>query len=325
MLMSFQQDPANEALGRGVIACIHFPEVKKEAKAGTGFSSIAFSLDGKTLAAGCSDKTVRIWEARSGKPVSQFEGHEGEVTALAFLSDGTLASGSSDGTVRTWDVAAGKSARVLATKAGVLSLTSASRGTTFAAGCSDHSITAWEVSTGRVLFSHKKSSGAVRSIASSPDGKLLVSIEGDMFFLRLWDTLTGKEMRDLQWDNPAAMLNSVAWSPDGKKVAAGVYGSLRLWDVETGKKGLECFAEPKGEPAYTNESIVFSPDGSLLATASGSTGARLWDATTGRHLLALKGPSRDMTSVAFSSDRKLFSASDGKTITVWDLATVLKK
>jgi len=76
-----------EAMSPGAVACV------------------AFSPDGKTLAAGLTDRTVRLWEVATGKERRRFQGHGNQVLSVAFSPDGKrLASGSQDTTVLVWDV-----------------------------------------------------------------------------------------------------------------------------------------------------------------------------------------------------------------------------
>ena len=74
---------------------------------------MAFSPDGKRIAAGNSDGTVRVWDAATGRPVGQpMTGHTGSVNSVAFSLDGKLiASGSSDQTVRLWNAASRPTSR----------------------------------------------------------------------------------------------------------------------------------------------------------------------------------------------------------------------
>src|ERR1700722_15137209 len=77
-------------------------------------SSVAFAPDGKTLATGCWDGTVRLWETATGKELTVLRGHADWVMGVAFSRDGkTLVSASMDKTIRLWDVASGKEQAVL--------------------------------------------------------------------------------------------------------------------------------------------------------------------------------------------------------------------
>jgi len=71
--------------------------------------SLAFAPDGGALVAGCADRTVRLWDAATAKPLPSLVGHVGAVNGLAFSADGSLlaTSDSSDGTVRVWSPHAG--------------------------------------------------------------------------------------------------------------------------------------------------------------------------------------------------------------------------
>ena len=71
---------------------------------------MAFSPDGKRIASGSGDNTVRVWDAATGQPVGQpLTGHTDAVFSVAFSPDGTrIASGGDDNTVRVWDAATGQ-------------------------------------------------------------------------------------------------------------------------------------------------------------------------------------------------------------------------
>jgi len=144
---------------------------------------------------------------------------------------------------------------------------------------------------------------AVLDVAFSPDGKTIVSASADLT-ARIWDAETGKELKKLEghldlqvlknvpsWlKNQKSAVNSVAFSPDGKKIATGgTDGILIIWDAESGKILQKIAGQPKnGTPRWVHDlpivrSVVWSPDGSTIATAS-ETVAHLWDADTGKGL-----------------------------------------
>ncbi|HEU0173509.1 MAG TPA: protein kinase [Blastocatellia bacterium] len=113
-------------------------------------------------------------------------------------------------------------------------------------------------------------------------------------------------------------VTSVAFSPDGKKLATGSWdGAAKLWDVGAGRE----LATLKGHRTYVF-SVAFSPDGKRLATGSWDHTAKLWDAVTGRELATLKGHGDGVWSVAFSPDgKRLATGSRDRTVKLWDAMT----
>ena len=180
----------------------------------------------------------------------------------------------------------------------------------------------------------KGQSEAVFRVAFSPDSRTLASagfIEREAGRLitkgtiRLWDVGTGALLKTLEGNTDVVL--SVAFSPDGRTLASGGFfgmedarmleGSIRLWDVSTGRllKTLE------GHEWGVN-SVAFSPNGQTLASGSLDETIRMWDTLTGRHKLTIEGHTEAVLRVAFSPDgQTLASGSEDNTIRFWVVTT----
>ena len=106
---------------------------------------MSFSSDGKTLASGSRDNTIKLWNVETGKEIRTLSGHNEGVTSVSFSSDGkTLASGSEDKTIKLWNVETGKEIRSLSGhNSSVLSVSFSSDGKTLASGSDDKTIKLW--------------------------------------------------------------------------------------------------------------------------------------------------------------------------------------
>jgi WD40 repeat protein len=174
----------------------------------------------------------------------------------------------------------------------------------------------WDVATQRRLLKLDDHSGAINSVALSPDGRLLAAGGADGS-IRLWDAGTGQPIDLLEGRQDQVW--SVAFSPDGKWLASG--GGDRkviLWDVVS-----RTLARTLTGHASSVNSVAFSPDGQLLASADGASTILLWDLTTLQRIGdPLIGHSSSIWSVAFSPDsRLLVSAGFDKSLVLWDVAT----
>jgi len=158
--------------------------------------SVSFSPDGKTLASGSVDNTIKLWDVSIGKLLNTLSGGN-YIFSVSFSPDGkTLASGSFDNTIKLWDVSTG---RLLKTLSGhsdsVRSVSFSPDGETLASGSFDNTIKLWDVSTGKLLNTLSGHRNSVFSVSFSPDGKTLASGSLDKTII-LWDLDLDRLVRD---------------------------------------------------------------------------------------------------------------------------------
>jgi WD40 repeat protein/serine/threonine protein kinase len=278
--------------------------------------SVVFSPDGKRLASGSQDGTVRIWDGAIGSQTAVLKGHRDEVFEVAFSPDGTrLASASGDGLAKVWDVASGSTVLTLQGHTErVWGVAFSPDGKQLATASHDRTVRLWDVSSGkqtRVLQGH---GDLVMTVAFSPDGKWLASAGKDKM-VRIWDAASGRETLTLPGHTDE--IYSVAFSPDGQQLASASWDrTIKLWNASSGREIRAL--EGHRERVF---SVAFSPDGKRLASASFDRTVKIWNAASGEEILTLKGHTYWVSSVAFSPNgRRLASASADETVKIWDAA-----
>jgi WD40 repeat protein len=278
--------------------------------------SVAFSPDGRTLASGSEDNTVKLWDARTGQELTTLKGHQDIVKSVAFSPDGrTLASGSRDDTVKLWDAKTGQELTTLELKGADFTCVAFSPDGRTLAGVNYYGVKLWDMKTGKELRSLKVYEKSVTSVAFSPDGRTLAGSSGNT--VELWDVKTWQHLTTLkEYQN---IIRSVAFSPDGRTLAGGsLDGTVKLWNAETGK---EIGTQILHGNAVT--SVAFSPNGRTLASGGRDNTVKLWDAKTGRELATLKGHRYFVSSVAFSPDgQTVASGSWDNTVKLWDVKSM---
>lgn len=239
----------------------------------SGVTSVRQTTDGKTILSIDRGKKLRFWSATDGQLLATLDGLSGPLSRVITVD--------------------GKDRVAAATSAGTVAII--------------------DPAARRILSETKTSGGSVRSLAISPDGKLVAGGNNDDL-LHIWQTADGSLLQTI----PAheGWVSAVAFLPDSQRLVSGGQDfRARLWEARTGKQLHE----------YTRHaewiwSLDVSPDGKWLATGSWDSTIGLWDLETGRLAHRLQGHHRRLWSVSFSPDSQLLaSGGDGNRLHLWQI------
>jgi hypothetical protein len=286
--------------------------------------SLAFSPDGKILAAGNSDGEVQLWDVASGKLRVALPGHRpakaavgAEVRQVAFSPNGKLlASAGWDKTVRLWDPESHRELATLPQDGFANGVAFTPDGKTLAVAVSDQTVALWDVDSRqrrKVLRGHK---GDVMAVAIAPDGGTLASGSEDDTVI-LWDLAKGTERAVLRGHGDGVWV--VTFTRDSKFLASGSQDqTARIWDVARGQE----IKTLRGHKGFIS-AVAFAPGGKTLVTASMDKTVKLWDVAAGKEFMNYQA-SKEVDSVAVSPDGKTLAVGIlDDTIRLWSVeATV---
>jgi WD40 repeat protein len=295
-------------------------------------NSAAFDPGGTRIVTASNDKTVRLWDSATGRPQAVLRGHDQQVEFVAFSPDGMrLVSSAADRTVRIWETDPSDGPITVLEHgprldAGVDGLVFDPRGARLATACRDGTVRQWDATSGELVMELGQQEDHAFAVAFSSDGSLLASDFGRT--IRLWDAATGGVVatlsgRDWWVDSmPFSPVRSIAFSPEGTRVAAGtVYkkedATVFLWDVAS----TTLLHALHGHENLVH-SVEFSPDGSTLASGSWDGTIRLWDADSGTARKTIRAHAGRVSRIAFHPDgTRIASAGSDASARLWDASS----
>ena len=242
-----------------------------------GMLGVAFSPDQRYLATSSTDGAVTVWDAQTGQPRWAVVGDSDGAMGVAFSPDGAWVASAGPRVVSVWEARTGE--RVFTLKGHtdwVNDLAFSAAGTQLVTASSDGTIRVWNVRPeGRPeLFTITG-----RALAYHPSGDHLATAWQGL--ISLWDTVTGQVMLSLQAPDYAGEFGSLAFSPDGTRLAAGAAnGAVYVWE-ESGQF-LYALRDPREvESSAAVLKVAFSPDSRQLAVVKGQAEILMWDVRTG--------------------------------------------
>ena len=280
--------------------------------------SMAISKDGKTLATGNDDGTVKLWDIAAERVNWTLNAHKAPVWTLALSPNGDyLATGSDDGQAKIWDLKTQKELHALANTGGVRAVAFDQDGKKLLTGDRNGTVKIWDVQSGEEIGKEIKAhAGLVVAVAFAPDGKTMASASGDKT-IKVWDAASGKEKLTLQGHESGVY--GIAFAPTGRYLVTGGWDrTVRLWDLDSGSQ----IAKLEG---HTQDvwSVAFNPEGTLFASTGEDQMVRIWDVETKKEVGAFRGSTGAILNVRFSPEPG-FLVAGGKdgTARMWNLLTL---
>ena len=255
---------------------------------------IAVSADGSLVAAGQETGRIVVWSPASGRTVATLDNGRNRLNCLSFGRDVRRPEPTGPGPdTPHWLLAAGDSG-----------------GT----------VTVWDLTRRQIGSYCLGSNFDVFAIAFSPDGAMLASCgRGPAKF---WDLRSGRTLLDIGVNGNYQL--SLAFAPDGGRLARGAYagfgpGDVEVWKLDNGR-GIQTLHGLRGQVSWT----CFSPDGHRVSALSQTFDVGVWDRATGKLLRLLDAPVglfADNAGLSFSADGRRFALASGERATLWDVET----
>lgn len=303
-------------------------------------SALSLSEDGRYLASGSWDQTLKVWDLKTGHCVNTLNAHDQGIQAVAFAGDRKIATGSYDQNLKIWRLEERDSGEIVlhlevtltAHKGSVQALAAASDGKLLISGSYDQTIKCWDVNQEELLVSSYDPSGAIAAVALDPQQQWIASAGGDGS-VTLWQITDNAKILILGGN--VSSVESLAVSADGQTLAAGCGdGTIKLWTIPDRGTLSSLSSSEKPLPVRTLAAhigqvtcLCFSPGASLLYSAGVDGWIKLWHPAQPDAIASLRFPSSEPSrrcgvfALTLTADEQtLIAGGDNGTIQIWSRA-----
>jgi len=293
-----------------------------------GVRASIFSPNGKYIASGDINGSVKVWNSNNGKLIANFSGHTKEISDILFSSDSNyMFSSSYDKTIRIWSIIEKKLLHTLRGHTeGISSIDISDNGNFLVSGSRDESIKVWNINNYKLLRTINVHSMRINSVDIAPDGERIISAIDD--YIYIWN-IKGKQLKKIDTKSQFGVLK-VKYTPDTKHFIAGLNQTqnkptIIIFDSKTAKQ-INQFRN--NDNAVT--SLDISHDGKYLVVCGfgsyidGNSDVNIWDIKTGTKIHEYGSTEKfygriNKFAVSFSPlARKILAGASDGTIRIWN-------
>ncbi len=286
-------------------------------------SSIALSSDGELLAGvsgdilGLDKSQVKIWNINTGKELRNLLGLSNWIWSVSFSPDGNvLAAATWDGKIKVWNINTGNPIKNLEGIAVSFSPDGKFLATGSDAQEEGGSVTLWDTETWEKKHVLEKHAGGISSIVYNPiDNSMAAATYAS---IKLWDTNLGEEIRTLQ--GGSEIINTFSYNQKKNLLAFSKGYDIKVWNFDKEQEPITLAGHE-----YPVKSIVFSPNGELLATGEegieGNTisSIKIWDTTSNQLVHSFNAHNSSIFALAFSENSQILASGSNKELKLWDI------
>lgn len=276
-------------------------------------SATAISNDGKKIAFGGDDHTIRIWDTHNGNEIFILKGHTRRLTCVAFDHTGDfLCSGGDDNSIRLWNLRNGKEVKSFIGHTNTVLSVSFDLNNKLISISKDLTLRQWEIKTGKQLFIHKLDYGPVAIAAIAPNNKVIAYAGRDsIVYLLDVDKLKVTKVRGHH-----GLIKSLAFDKSSFSFASGADdASIKIWNI----RNIHLPTLNRNLKTEINESIAFLPYGKKFIAVSPyekEDNILIWDLNKGDLVKKLTSNSEVTSGITTSTDGRWF-ATGGDKLTLW--------